>query len=279
MRVLLLGSGGREHALAWKLAQSPLAHGAPRRARQPRHRGARAVSPGSRRRRRGGARPRASAARSTSSSSAPRCPSSRDCADVLRAVGRLGLRALAGRGGDRGVEGVREGRDGRGRRSDRRHARRAVAPCVLKADGLAAGKGVVVCHTQAEVEAGLAELAAFGGELVIEELLEGPEVSVFALCDGASCLALPVAQDFKRADDGDLGPNTGGMGSFAPVPGFDWRRDRAARRPHLPSDPGRACRARSSVHRDAVRGSDADARTGHACSSTTAASAIRRRSR
>ncbi len=55
---------------------------------------------------------------------------------------------------------------------------------------------------------------------MIEELLEGPEVSVFALCDGASCLALPVAQDFKRAEDGDLGPNTGGMGSFAPVPGF-----------------------------------------------------------
>jgi phosphoribosylamine--glycine ligase len=95
------------------------------------------------------------------------------------------------------------------------------APCVLKVDGLAAGKGVVVCHTQAEVEAGLAELSALGGDLVIEELLQGPEISVFALCDGARCLALPVAQDFKRAEDGDVGPNTGGMGSFAPVPGFD----------------------------------------------------------
>jgi phosphoribosylamine--glycine ligase len=96
-----------------------------------------------------------------------------------------------------------------------------IAPCVLKADGLAAGKGVVVCHTQAEVDVGLVELAALGGDLVIEELLEGPEISVFALCDGATCLALPVAQDFKRAEDGDVGPNTGGMGSFAPVPGFD----------------------------------------------------------
>ena len=96
-----------------------------------------------------------------------------------------------------------------------------VAPCVLKVDGLAAGKGVVVCHTQAEVDAGLVELAALGGDLVIEELLEGPEISVFALCDGATCVALPVAQDFKRAEDGDVGPNTGGMGSFAPVPGFD----------------------------------------------------------
>jgi phosphoribosylamine--glycine ligase len=94
------------------------------------------------------------------------------------------------------------------------------APCVLKADGLAAGKGVVVCHTQAEVEAGLVELASFDGQLVVEELLDGPEVSVFALCDGASCLPLPIAQDFKRLEDGDRGPNTGGMGSFSPVPGF-----------------------------------------------------------
>jgi phosphoribosylamine--glycine ligase len=96
-----------------------------------------------------------------------------------------------------------------------------IAPCVLKADGLAAGKGVVVCTTQAEVGAGLEELAGFTGPLVIEELLEGPEVSVFALCDGVLAVALPVAQDFKRAYDDDVGPNTGGMGSFAPVPGFD----------------------------------------------------------
>ena len=92
---------------------------------------------------------------------------------------------------------------------------------MLKADGLAAGKGVVVCPTQAEVEAGLAELDGLDGPLVVEELLEGPEVSVFALCDGVAAVALPAAQDFKRAFDGDEGPNTGGMGSFAPVPGFD----------------------------------------------------------
>jgi phosphoribosylamine--glycine ligase len=93
-----------------------------------------------------------------------------------------------------------------------------IAPCVLKADGLAAGKGVVVCRTRAEVDAGLAELAALEGPLLVEELLAGIEVSVFALCDGASAVALPVAQDFKRAYDGDRGPNTGGMGSYAPVP-------------------------------------------------------------
>jgi phosphoribosylamine--glycine ligase len=92
------------------------------------------------------------------------------------------------------------------------------APCVLKADGLAAGKGVVVCTTQAEVDAGLAELDALAGPLVVEELLEGPEVSLFALCDGVSARPLAVAQDFKRAFDGDRGPNTGGMGSYAPVP-------------------------------------------------------------
>jgi phosphoribosylamine---glycine ligase len=96
-------------------------------------------------------------------------------------------------------------------------------PCVLKADGLAAGKGVFVCSTEKEVSLGLAELEGLSGPVVIEELMEGPEVSVFALCDGVTALALPIAQDFKRAEDGDHGPNTGGMGSFAPVPGFGER--------------------------------------------------------
>ena len=91
---------------------------------------------------------------------------------------------------------------------------------MLKADGLAAGKGVVVCTTEDEVAAGIAELDGLAGPLVVEELLEGPEISIFALCDGTSALALAAAQDFKRAEDGDRGPNTGGMGSFAPVPGY-----------------------------------------------------------
>jgi phosphoribosylamine--glycine ligase len=90
-------------------------------------------------------------------------------------------------------------------------------PCVLKADGLAAGKGVFVCRDQAELDAGLRAVTAFGDEIVIEELLEGDEVSVFALCDGTHAVALPSAQDFKRVDDGDRGPNTGGMGSYSPV--------------------------------------------------------------
>jgi phosphoribosylamine--glycine ligase len=96
-----------------------------------------------------------------------------------------------------------------------------VAPCVVKADGLAAGKGVVVCRTEEELRAGLDEVRAIGGEILVEELLEGTEVSVFALCAGREAVALPAVQDFKRAFDGDEGPNTGGMGSYAPVPGLD----------------------------------------------------------
>jgi phosphoribosylamine--glycine ligase len=91
---------------------------------------------------------------------------------------------------------------------------------VIKADGLAAGKGVFVCRTSEEVDAGLRAAAAFGDQLVIEELLEGEEVSVFALCDGEHAVALPAAQDFKRIGEGDTGANTGGMGSYSPVAGF-----------------------------------------------------------
>jgi phosphoribosylamine---glycine ligase len=94
-------------------------------------------------------------------------------------------------------------------------------PCVIKADGLAAGKGVFVCRTQDELDAALPTAAALGHPLVIEELLEGPEVSVFALCDGVNAVPLPAVQDFKRAFDGDEGPNTGGMGSYSPAPDID----------------------------------------------------------
>jgi len=91
-------------------------------------------------------------------------------------------------------------------------------PCVLKADGLAAGKGVWVCRTQSELDEGLRAAAALGQPFHVEELLVGEEVSLFALCDGATALPLPAAQDYKRIGDGDEGPNTGGMGSYSPVP-------------------------------------------------------------
>jgi phosphoribosylamine---glycine ligase len=95
-------------------------------------------------------------------------------------------------------------------------------PCVVKADGLASGKGVFVCRTQDQLEAGLRVARTFGSGVVIEELLEGPEVSLFALSDGRRAVVIGAAQDFKRARDGDEGPNTGGMGAYAPL---EWLGD------------------------------------------------------
>ncbi len=102
---------------------------------------------------------------------------------------------------------------------------RTAYPTVLKADGLAAGKGVIICQTEAEA---LAAVDVFFTEqrfgattVVLEELLEGEELSLLALCDGDNVVPLAPAQDYKRIFDGDKGPNTGGMGSYSPVPGFD----------------------------------------------------------
>jgi phosphoribosylamine--glycine ligase len=99
---------------------------------------------------------------------------------------------------------------------------------VLKADGLAAGKGVIICEREADareaVEVFFTE-ARFGQtEVVLEEFLEGEELSLLALCDGENVVPLAPAQDYKRIGDGDQGPNTGGMGSYSPVPGFDPER-------------------------------------------------------
>jgi phosphoribosylamine--glycine ligase len=96
-------------------------------------------------------------------------------------------------------------------------------PIVVKADGLAAGKGVVICETIAEAEAAVEACFAgafgnAGAEVVIEEFLEGEEASFFALVDGRTALALATAQDHKRVGDGDTGPNTGGMGAYSPAP-------------------------------------------------------------
>jgi phosphoribosylamine---glycine ligase len=94
----------------------------------------------------------------------------------------------------------------------------ARAPCVIKADGLAGGKGVFVCRTQEEADLALEQALALGDAVVVEELLEGEEVSLFVLTDGVSALPLAPAQDFKRLRDDDEGPNTGGMGSYSPPP-------------------------------------------------------------
>lgn len=92
------------------------------------------------------------------------------------------------------------------------------APHVVKDDGLAAGKGVVVTSDRAEALAHAEACFAAGGTVVIEDFLDGPEVSLFVICDGEDAVALTPAQDFKRIHDGDAGPNTGGMGAYSPLP-------------------------------------------------------------
>jgi phosphoribosylamine--glycine ligase len=217
--VLVVGSGGREHALAWKLAASPsltalhAAPGNPGIAALGDCHPVRAEDPE-------GLLALAGSLRVDLVVVGPEAPLVAGVADELRHAGVAvfgpGARAAAIEGSKTFAKGVMEAA------GVRAAATLPVArpPCVIKADGLAAGKGVAVCRTQAELDAGLAAVSAFGGPIVIEELLEGPEVSLFALCDGRDALALAPARDYKRAYDGDEGPNTGGMGAVAPVPGL-----------------------------------------------------------
>jgi phosphoribosylamine--glycine ligase len=220
VRVLLVGSGGREHALAWKLAQAPgvtALHAAP-------------GNPGIASL--GDCHPvRAEdgeallgLARSLDVDLAivgPEAPLVAGVADELR---RNGVSVFGpGRAAAR-IEGSKSfAKDVMAAAGVPTAATLAVArpPCVVKVDGLAAGKGVFVCETSEELDAGLRAAAAFDGPIVIEELLRGDEVSVFALADGQRVVPFAAAQDFKRLGDGDTGPNTGGMGSYSPVPGFD----------------------------------------------------------
>jgi phosphoribosylamine---glycine ligase len=220
VKVLVVGSGGREHALAWKLAQSPglvQLHCAP-------------GNPGMGRL--GDCHPvRAEDAEGLLSLSraldvdlvvvGPEAPLVAGVADVLRhnGISVFGPSADAAR-----IEGSKAFAKEVLTAAHVPTAEAmsvARAPCVVKADGLAAGKGVFICRTQHELDAALPAVAALGETFVVEELLEGTEVSVFALCDGVNAVPLPAAQDFKRAFDGDEGPNTGGMGSYSPVTGID----------------------------------------------------------
>ncbi|HWG56268.1 MAG TPA: phosphoribosylamine--glycine ligase [Gaiellaceae bacterium] len=216
MKVLLVGSGGREHALAWKLAASSevelhAAPGNPGIAALGTCHPVRADD----------AEALLALARSLAVDLAvigPEAPLVAGVADELR---HSGVPVFGpGRGAAR-IEGSKAfAKDVMRAGGVPTAATLAVArpPCVVKADGLAAGKGVFVCRTATEVDAALAAAASFAGPLVLEELLEGHEISLFALCDGRNVVALPPAQDFKRIGDGDNGPNTGGMGSYAPVP-------------------------------------------------------------
>jgi phosphoribosylamine--glycine ligase len=219
VRVLVVGSGGREHALAWKLAQSPLltelhaAPGNPGIAALAECHPIRADDPE-------GVLGLSRSLDIDLVVIGPEAPLVIGLADALRRFGLIvfGPSAAAAR-----IEGSKAfAKDVMSAAGVPTAGRLALArpPCVVKADGLAAGKGVYVCRTHDEVEAALRSLRGIGEDVVVEELLEGPEVSLFALCDGLDAIPLAPAQDFKRAFDRDEGPNTGGMGAYAPVPGI-----------------------------------------------------------
>jgi phosphoribosylamine--glycine ligase len=217
VRVLVVGSGGREHALAWKLSHADdgvEVHAAPGNP------GIAAL---------GACHPvRAEDGEGLLGLArelgvdlvviGPEAPLVAGVADQLRqgGVAVFGPSAAAAR-----IEGSK---------TFAKHVMRAAGvptaetlsvarpPCVIKANGLAAGKGVFVCRTQEEVEAGVRAAAALGEGFLIEELLDGEELSIFAVVDGERTLPLAAARDYKRIGDNDTGPNTGGMGAYSPVP-------------------------------------------------------------
>ena len=217
MKILVVGSGGREHALAWKLAQSPVVeklHAAP---------GNPGIS------RIGQCHPiRAEDAESLLELArtlgadlvviGPEAPLVAGVADQLR---RGGVAVFGPSAAAASIEGSKSFAKDVMRAAGVPFAETrsvARAPCVVKADGLAAGKGVFVCRTQDELDAALRAVSTLDDQFVIEELLEGEELSVFALVDGSNALALPESRDYSRVGEGDTGPNTGGMGSYSPVP-------------------------------------------------------------
>jgi phosphoribosylamine---glycine ligase len=219
VKVLVIGSGGREHALAWKLSQSPLLtqlHAAP---------GNPGIATlGECHPVRGedgeGLLDLASSLSVDLVVVGPEAPLVAGVGDELRHAGV----AVFGPG--------REAARIEGSKSFAKEVMAAAGiptaetmsvarpPCVLKVDGLAAGKGVFVCPQQESLDAALGEIARLGQPVVIEELLEGEELSVFAMADGRNAVPLAPARDYKRIGDADTGPNTGGMGSYSPVPGF-----------------------------------------------------------
>ena len=234
MHILLLGSGGREHALAWKIAASPLVTKL-------------WCAPGNA----GIAREAACVALDVANHAAviefcrknavelvvvgPETPL---VAGIVDDLAKAGIKAFgpgkqaAQLEGSKGFTkalctefGIPTGAYKRfSNAADAlAYVRAQGAPVVVKADGLAAGKGVVVAKTMAEAEAAIAMMfeggfGAAGAEVVIEEFLSGREISFFALCDGETAIPLASAQDHKRVFDHDEGPNTGGMGAYSPTP-------------------------------------------------------------
>ncbi len=236
MKVLVVGSGGREHALCWKIARSPqvervlAAPGSAGIARVARC--FPEIAPGD-------AVALGELARREAVALAvigPETPLCEGVADRLRAAGLavFGPSQAAAR-----LEGSKSfakdfmarhriptaaHRAFRELEAARRHVRALDGPCVVKADGLAAGKGVAVCDGARDAEQALEEIMGArrfgdaGACVVIEERLAGEEASFYAISDGRDCVTLAAAQDHKRALDGDRGENTGGMGAYSPAP-------------------------------------------------------------
>ncbi|OCP00291.1 MULTISPECIES: phosphoribosylamine--glycine ligase [unclassified Ensifer] len=234
MKVLLIGSGGREHALAWKIAQSPkltklyAAPGNPGIAEE-----ATIVALDT--------EDHAAVADFCRSEAidfvvvGPEGPLVAGLADVLRSAGIAVFGPSAAAAQLEGSKGFTKDLCARydiptgayGRFTDADNAKAYVraqgAPIVIKADGLAAGKGVTVAMSLDEALAAVDDcfsgaFGAAGAEVVVEAYLDGEEASFFCLSDGKTALALASAQDHKRVGDGDTGPNTGGMGAYSPAP-------------------------------------------------------------
>jgi phosphoribosylamine--glycine ligase len=234
MNILLLGSGGREHALAWKIAASPLLTKL-------------WCAPGNA----GIAREAECVALDVADHAAviefcrrnavdlvvvgPETPLAAGIVDDLSAVGikafgpgKLAAQLEGSKGFTKDLCREFDIPTGAYRRFGNAndalaYVRAQGAPIVVKADGLAAGKGVVVAMTLREAEDAIAVMfeggfGAAGAEVVIEEFLTGREISFFALCDGETAIPLATAQDHKRVFDHDQGPNTGGMGAYSPTP-------------------------------------------------------------
>ena len=234
MKLLVIGSGGREHAMAWKLTQSPRVQKV-------------FVAPGN------GGTATENGLQNLSLSDfsqlidfckkeqiqltvvGPEAPLAAGIVDRFRERGLaiFGPTAAAARiessksfakrmMGEAGVPTARAVAT-RDIQAAKRAVREFGAPVVIKASGLAAGKGVVVAQTTTEAEAavdrllGERALGDAGSEILVEEFMEGEELSLFVLTDGATAIPMLAAQDHKRLLDGDAGPNTGGMGAYAPV--------------------------------------------------------------
>ncbi|MDO9391224.1 MAG: phosphoribosylamine--glycine ligase [bacterium] len=234
MKILLIGSGGREHALGWKLAQSPLvkkiycAPGNPGLAELGECIDIKASDNAG----------LADFARKNSIDLTVVGPDDCLAAGVVDVFKRNGLKIFGPSQKAAQIESSKAFSKDLMRKADIPTADYAVFddhkkaldhlngqkyPLVIKASGLALGKGVIICQNEEQAKAALQTamvekaFGASGNQIIIEEFLEGQEISIHAFCDGDRAALFPASQDHKQAFDGDLGPNTGGMGTYAPV--------------------------------------------------------------